>query len=457
MRDDPVSSEHNTTPQTVLEFALDTCPEDIPALTLEKAALLLLDTLGICAAAAPMEAGCIARETAHRFMAASHAADAAPILFDGRQASLAGAVFAAASQIDNLDGHDGYNPTKGHIGVVVAPVLAALASTRQGLSGREALTALVLGYEIAGRAGIALHASVEDYHTSGAWNALGVAAMVARLKGLSRDQLREALGIAEYHGPRSQMMREIANPSMLHDGSGWGALAGMTAALMAEQGFTGAPALTVEAPEAAAHWADIGQFWQVDHQYIKPYPVCRWAHAAIDASRELVEQHSLKASDVARITIASFNNAVELFAGMPDTTSQAQYSLSFAVAAQIVHGHIGLAQISGKGLSDPAVADLVARTELVADPKHEARYPEGRWADVRLTLTDGREVQSGDMHARGGPERPLSADDIVAKFHEFADHVLGEDRATALAQSILALPNKGSSFSHVSEHLYAPV
>ncbi|MEM6578141.1 MAG: MmgE/PrpD family protein [Pseudomonadota bacterium] len=461
MRDDPGEA---TTPQpssgsfdVVSEFVFGLETRDFPHATLEKAALLFLDTIGICAAAAPMEAGRIGRETAHRFFGSPDASASAQMLFDGRSASLPGAVFAAATQIDNLDGHDGYNPTKGHIGVVAAPTLAALAYGRPDLTGQEALTALVLGYEVAGRAGIALHASVSDYHTSGAWNALGVAAMAARVRGLSKDQLREAFGIAEYHGPRSQMMREIANPTMLHDGSGWGALAGMTAAAMAEQGFTGAPALTIEDAEAAPHWADLGEFWQVDHQYIKPYPVCRWAHPAIDAARELMQKHELCADDIAEIRIATFDNAVALIPGMPDTSSKAQYSLPFAVAAQIVHGTLGLAQISGAGLSDPHVADLVERTVLVAEPRHEARFPEGRWADVRFTLTNGRNVTSGDVHARGGPERPVSAQEIVAKYHEFADAALGRARATALAEAILALPREGSAFSEVAQHLYAPL
>ncbi len=81
------------------------------------------------------------------------------------------------------------------------------------------------------------------------------------------------------------MMREIDNPTMLHDGSGWGALVGLSAAVLAEQGFIGAPAITLEAEEAAPHWANIGDFWQIENQHIKPYPICRWAHAAsVDAS-----------------------------------------------------------------------------------------------------------------------------------------------------------------------------
>ena len=126
------------------------------------------------------------------------------MLFDGREASLAGAAYAAATQTDNLDAHDGYNPVKGHIGVAVIPALLALAEQAEPMSGAEALMLVTLGYEIAGRAGLALHATVSDYHTSGAWNALGVAAMASRLRGLSAQKRREANGIADYHGPAAR-------------------------------------------------------------------------------------------------------------------------------------------------------------------------------------------------------------------------------------------------------------
>ena len=218
----------------------------IPPEVSHFAALLLLDTLGVAAASRDMDAAKIARETALDLYAARPGGPAAKMLFDGREASVAGAAFAAAAQIDNLDAHDGYNPTKGHIGVAVVPALLTFAQGRPPISGNEALAALIAGYEVGARAGIALHATVTDYHTSGAWNALGVAAIGAHLRKNTPAQLREALGIAEYHGPRSQMMRVIDVPTMLHDGSAWGALAGATAVFLAERGFTGAPAITVE-------------------------------------------------------------------------------------------------------------------------------------------------------------------------------------------------------------------
>ena len=439
----------------IAAFALHRKAQDFPPEVLQAAAVMLLDTLGIAAGAAPMQAGRIARDAAALLFGAGADELSARMMFDGRRVSVAGAAYAAATQIDNLDGHDGYSPTKGHIGVVAAPALAALAQTTGDISGPEALATLTVGYEIAGRAGLALHASVSDYHTSGAWNALGVAAMAARMSGYSAEQLRQALGIAEYHGPRSQMMREIANPTMLHDGSGWGALAGISAAILAGRGFTGAPAVTIEAEEAAPHWQDLGDFWQMQQQYVKPYPICRWAHAAIDATRALMQAHGFSHTDIAAIHVNSFHECACLFQDMPDDTSKAQYSLSFAVAVMAVHGRIGVEHITGAGLSDAQVAALAKRVSVAESQRHSDRFPQHRYADVAITLADGKRLESGDVHARGGPEAPMPQAEVEEKFMQFAAPVLGQSRAEAIRAATLGLTAPDSRFSALAALLHA--
>lgn len=440
----------------VAEFALHHSADDMPKDARKSAALFLLDTLGITIGSGPMQAGVIARDTASALYNTADPNLRARMMFDGRQTSLAGAAYAGATQTDNLDGHDGYNPTKGHIGVVVVPALAALAETIPDFSGSEALATVIVGYEIAGRAGIALHNTVSDYHTSGAWNALGVVAMAARLRGMSAETMRQAMGIAEYHGPRSQMMREIANPTMLHDGSGWGAMAGLSAAILAEKGFTGAPAITIEAAEAAPYWDDLGDFWQMNHQYIKPYPICRWAHGAIDATRKLVLDYDLSPNDVKHIHINTFHEAACLFQAMPDTTSQAQYSLPFSVATMLTHQRIGVEHISGTGLSDPQIADIVNRITVSEEARHSNRFPQGRWADVTITRRDGTVLDSGDMNARGGPEAPLSDTQIIEKFMEFSTPSLGKTRSEKIVEATLGLQNPDSHFSDLGTLLYDP-
>ncbi|NRB32827.1 MAG: MmgE/PrpD family protein, partial [Rhizobiaceae bacterium] len=336
--------------------------------------------------------------------------------------------FAAATQIDNLDAHDGYNPTKGHIGCAVVPALYAFAAQRPDLTGREVLEALVIAYEFAARAGVALHDTVSDYHTSGAWNALGVAAMGCRLLGHDAEVLRHALGIAEYHGPRSQMMREIATPTMLHDGSGMGALVGLMAVDMAARGFQGAPAITVEAEEVAHTWQDLGEDWTIEKNYIKPYPICRWAHAAIDAVHQLQSEHAFKEEAIQQVTVRTFHEAAQLYAGVPDSTSKAQYSLAFAVASMLRHGRIGVEQISENAFADEATANLLARIDVLEDQRHSSRFPAGRWSDVTIDLTDGRTLSSGDVHARGGPEAPMSEAEVKEKFLSLSRQTVAPQR-----------------------------
>src|SRR5436305_436110 len=102
---------------------------------------------------------------------------------------------------------------------------------------------------------------------------------------------RHALGVAEYFGPRGQILRACDSPTMVKDGSGWGAHVGLAAALLARDGFTGAPALTVERDDAGPFWSDLGTRWRIGEQYFKAYPVCRWAQPAIEAALDLQRAH----------------------------------------------------------------------------------------------------------------------------------------------------------------------
>ncbi|MDB2529802.1 MmgE/PrpD family protein [Paracoccaceae bacterium] len=438
----------------IAEFALS--GRDIPQSTLDMAATLLIDTVGVAAGAAGLTAGRIARDHVFAFHGPGAPEHAAHMMFDGRCASIPGAAFATATQIDNLDAHDGLNQTKGHIGCAVVPALFAFAENRPELSARDALKVLVVAYEIAARAAFALHTSVSDYHTSGAWNAVGVAAIGCRLGDANPDQLRQAFGIAEYHGPRSQMMREIANPTMLHDGSGMGALVGSMAALMAKDGFTGAPAITVENEDAAQFWADLGEVWTIEQNYIKPYPICRWAHAALDALSRLMGAHGFHADDVANITVNTFAESAALFPGMPATTSQAQYSLPFALATMLVHGRIGPDEITGAGLSDPQVAALLPRISVHEAVRHSERFPEGRWSDVTLELKDGRRLASGDVNARGGSEAPMDMHEVEAKFHIMAS-ALPEPRRRAIWEMREQLMQPEAKFEELARLVRAPM
>lgn len=443
--------------ERLARFNADLRFEDIPEDVSRMAALYMLDLIGVTAAGSRLDAGRIARDHAVRHWAAGPDAPSARLLFDGRPASLPGFGFAMAMQLDNLDAHDGWQPVKGHAGAALFPALAAFgAAAETSLSGREALTALVSGYEIAYRAGVALHATVEDYHTSGAWNSLGCAAIGARVRGLSDDELRHALGIAEYHGPRSQMMREIANPTMLHDGTGFGAPVGIQAALLAEDGFLGAPAATVEFEDAVFAWESLGNEWLTTKQYIKPYPICRWAHGAIDAALALRNTHDLKPEMIERVEIATFENSAALNCDVPTTTSNAQYSLAWPVACALVRGGVGVAEVMEPSFKDPDLVAMTERTSAIVDPHIETTFPNERLASVAITLKNGDVLDSGVTQASGGPDPQPSQQEVVDKFHAFASPVIGTERSNDIVTATLALHEENHRFSDLLALLSDP-
>ena len=417
----------------ILKFSKDNIPDHV----LHQGKRCLLDLIGVLAAGSTTPLGAIITNHAYRHFACGE--KGVKLLADGRAASPAGVALAGGMMIDSIDAHDGMRLTKGHAGCGIMPALIALLEYRgRPYHDDDLLTNLILGYEIAIRGGIALHQSACDYHTSGAWVAVGTAAMAGRMLGFDKITLAHAMGIAEYHGPRSQMMRTIDHPTMVKDGSGWGAMAGVSAAFLAEDGFTGAPAITVTAKSEAAIWEDLGQVWHMVDQYIKPWPICRWAQPAVTAALDVMKAHNLNGGDVAHVEVISFHEAVRLATRIPQDTEAAQYSLPWPVAAAICRGHLHTAEISAP-FDDPAILQLSTQMTLSEDDEFNVRFPKERLARVVITTADGKQYSSAPTVATWDPESPPTDQDLMHKFHHFADPVMGRKKADALVDLVFGL------------------
>jgi 2-methylcitrate dehydratase PrpD len=418
-------------PEQIVSFILNTRLEDLPDEARRWGRRCLLDTLGaaIGGRAMPMSA------ITYDHVAAVYGGRQARLWLDGRSVSAPGAALAHGMTIDALDIHDGHMLTKGHAGAALIPAALATVSLERDagfVSGRELLASLVVGYEIAIRAGMALHATACDYHTSGAWNALGCAAITARRLKLDAGRTRHALGIAEYHGPRSPMMRDIDYPTMVKDGSGWGAFVGVSAAMMAARGFTGAPALTVEGADVAQIWADLGQHWTITEQYFKSNAICRWAQPAMHGAQRLQRTHAISLEEIRRIRVFTFREASRLTVRHPQTTEEAQYSLPFAVAAVLVHGHLGPDELSGSALSQPQVLALADRVELIEDDAFSARYPAERVSRVEIETLPGERFDSGEVKPEWDVTAPPTDEELGRKFRWLVADRLPASRAAAL-------------------------
>lgn len=412
----------------------------------------MLDLLGVAACATQTRLAYIGKQ----FVLSQYPGDR-PLLFVPGQASQTGAALFGGWLIDSVDAHDGHVLTKGHAGVALLPSLLATPRSSQ-LSGQDFLTALIVGYEVSIRAGVALHASTTDYHTSGAWNAVGVAAMIGRVMGLNLEQMQHALGIAEFYGPRSPMMRCIEHPTMLKDGSGWGAMTGIASVEMARLGFTGAPALTLSSSQMAEHWSGLNERWCISEQYFKRYPVCYWAQPAVEAVLSVGCAWS-SLDLIARIEVETFHQARCLHVVSPDSTEQAQYSLPWAVASALYRRTVDYDSIT-TDLSIPEVHELSQKVVFKNSKAFDELFPKERWARVRIFLIDGQSWESKPCQAIGIPQSPLSDEALRNKYHMLAGPVLGrravelesvvdtlEDRDASDLFSLLGFPDNKNRFS----------
>ncbi len=419
----------------------------------------LLDTIGVAAAGSQTDLSSIVKKFTARHMPCGVSTPSARTLFGGQEISPMGAAMVGAFTIDAIDAHDGYTAVKGHAGSAVLPGVLAVADARRDLekpvTGRDLIVAISIAYEVAYRAGLTLHATTADYHTSGAWTAIGVAAAGARLLGLNDDQLRHAAGIAEYHGPRSQMMRCIDHPTMLRDGVGWGAPTGVSAAFLAAEGFTGAPAITVDSAQAEPFWDDLGTRWEINNTHYKPYPVCRWAHPAIDAVSDLMTLHDLESRQIARARILTFHYATRLAGHEPRSLDELTYGLAFPFAIMAVRGKIGIEELQPSVLKDPEILRISRATAIEESAHYTEISTRKRWADVTLYLTDGRELQSKPYTPRGDPDNPLSDSEISEKFHLLSDGILGKTRAKKIEQLIPGIEKPGFDLNALLELIYA--
>ncbi len=392
------------------QLQYDSLPDEV----IKYARRCLLDLTAVAAGGSLTPTSDIVTEYVSEEMSGKH-----PILFSNLTASRTGAAYANGAIIDSFDAHDGQLLCKGHVGAGVYPALLAFlghpcdTQTNSDLA-KEMIVCIVIGYELGSRLGVSLHRTACDYHTSGAWNAIAAAAIGARVLKLSKNETRHALGLAEYHGPRSQMMRCIDYPTMVKDGSDMGAMVGVKSALLAQKGFTGAPAITLENEEVADLFSDLQETWFILDQYFKLYPVCRWAQPAVEAVLALMRSHRIDVDQIQGIEIHSFHEATRLDIKIPQSTEEVQYGMGFPVASALYYGEISARQVIND-FTNPAITALIKKIGLYERDKYNQAFPKQRWADVIIICGDGKRLESPPTQTIGDPDSAYSHERIEQK------------------------------------------
>ena len=342
-----------------------------------------------------------------------------------------------ATMTHALDYDDGHPIAQVHIGCVAVPTGFAVAERMNGKNGQEFLTALALGADFLARLGLASRPGgsliKSGWHPTALYGYLGAAAIAGRLLGLDEEKMTNALGIA-YHqcAGNSQCVNDGAMTKRM--GPGLAARGGITAALMAERGITGARNILEGEYGVFQQYhggdydinimtADLGTRFEGANIGDKPYPCCGFSHAFIDAALSLRSRHNIDVEQVESITAYGGETACEICMPLevkraPRNTIDSQFSLPWAIATALVKGRVAVDDFTLEAIKNEGVLRAAQKItcELDSSLNRHGVGP-GR---VKITMKDGTEYVEEVEHCLGSIEHPMNFDDCARKFRECA-------------------------------------
>jgi 2-methylcitrate dehydratase PrpD len=441
---------------TLARFVCGLSAADIPTAVQARAKALSLDLLG---SAVRARAEAESTPAILRALAATglDAPGPATVMGDagGWTAPVAALLNGALGH--SLDFDDTHAESSLHPSAPVVPAALAAAEL-SGADGATALAAIVAGYEVCCRLGLALDPTAHyarGFHPTATAGTFGAAAAAARVFGLDAARTAAAFGVAGSQAAGSlQFLQNGAWNKRWQVGAA--AMNGLMAAALAREGFVGA-AEPIEGRHGLLHGysdgaraeratAGLGEAWETLKVAVKPYPCCRYAHAALDGLIALSARHGLEAADIEAVEIGLHRNGLVLVGEpiaakrRPRNVVEGQFSMPFAAALALDQGRFGWDDY--RRLGEPAIDALCDRVTVVPDAAVEAlrSHPFG----ARVTLKTRRGVFEATVpDPSGEPESFPDETALVRKFLALAEPVLGPG-ARSLADAVLALERQPS-------------
>jgi len=373
----------------------------------------------------------------------------ATVIADGSRsnAMLAAFVNGASSHVVEMD--DLHREAVIHPACVVVPAVLA-AAERQHASGRELVTAMSAGYEVAIRVALAVGPShYRFWHTTGTCGVFGAAAGAARMLGLDENRIAWALGSAGTQAAGLwEFLVESAMSKQLHPGKA--ALNGVLAALLAKEDFTGARRIlegekgffraTSRDFDEQKCCDNLGKVFHADRNAIKYHASCGHTHSMIDAIDLAAGGETFMPDEVEEVRISLYQAAIALLGGVePKTPYLAKFCIPFCAATAIRYGHVQLEDFTEARLRDADLRALMGRIRIQSDPELTRAYARKWPARVRMVLQDGRRLDGANEYPKGDPENPLSEAEVIGKFRSLVAGVIPLSRVGTLVDRILSI------------------
>jgi 2-methylcitrate dehydratase PrpD len=440
--------------EKLAEFAHAMQWDDIPERVRQHGKLVFLDTLGV------ILSGSERPEVVQlRRRLAATAGNGATLYARGfatqdpRNAALLNGIAGRAIELC-----EGLRLVSGQAAMQVMPAVLAVGESAAS-TGRELLTSLILGYEVAGRMCSAFTAR-PFAHQNGQASLLGAAAAGARLRGLDARQLSLAMRIATTQLLTPSYTNTVTGATTLNVAGGMSGFVGALAPELVLAGFEAQDDAIEEAlgkmvgegfrPELLLD--ELGTRWQISHNYFRLYACCNPIHPALDCLKEILARLQPRAEDIERIEVATYRFASIMRNPSPPNFFAARYSLPHAAAVMAVKGNIGHSAMDDAAVHDPVIHALRQRVRVTEDPAMSTVVPLLRPARVTVTLKDGRSDSHACESHRGDFNDPFAESEIRDKFRELAGTVLSAEGAMKV-EDLIERCDQWASVSELTEAL----
>jgi len=359
-----------------------------------------------------------------------------------RSAAFVNGTISHIAEFDDIYRDGAFHPACPTISAVFA-----LAQSRK-LPISDLLRAIIVGYEVSTRISRVIQPShYVFFHTTGTVGVFGAAAACASLLKLNATQSCHAMSIAgTFASGLQEAFRSDSMTKPMH--AGHAAEIGLTAALSAQAGMTGAQNLLEgDAGFGAAmskepRWHEIfdglGEDFSISKMTFKNHGCCGHTFPSIDGVAYLISEHQITASDVKKIRIGGYRPTVEVCAYRhPKTPFEAKFSLSYTVAARFVLGRVREKAFLPENFTNPEIVALEDRIELVIDPECADQFPKRRSAKIAIELHDGRLLERHQLTRHGDPDDPLTDQELMGKYMELVEPRIGQKSAEKMAEFIM--------------------
>jgi len=413
-------------------FAAETAREEIPPDVQLLTKRQVLDTLGLMLAGSTTD-GCHLTQALFDELGGTPQATA---IGTGRRHSILQAAYAngeAAHAMDYDDTQLAASPDRVY-GLLMhpsAPILGAVLPVAEWrhATGAELLLAFAIGVEVSCKVAEAMDPAHyrSGFHTTGTVGALGAAAAAGRLLGLDARRLNVALGLA---ASTSAGLRENFGTMTKPFHAGRAAENGVLSALRVARGHSASKGI-LEAQrgffaaygggDGAVIGRTLGKPWTAADPgiSIKPYPSGSLTHPAVDAMLELVLEHDLHPPDVDRIHVGVNQYMPQaLLHDIPEDELQAKFSMKYGVSIALLDRRAGIAQFSDARVNSEDARAWVHRVEVEVDERANTAGYDQMYSIVEIRLKDGRVLERQASFAKGSPLKPMTDEELAAKFRE---------------------------------------